>query len=217
MLRPQKLLAFVAMVVLLCGGGRLVHADVGGPNYAENALSKDGQLVLRVTGTLDESKKRTWYDATKYAYDSKTDSYQKKGTFRLEAGSGQKMFLSNDGDLVVLSLSETEAVSLYSPEGKLVKSWNLDELITKKQIEACAMTGSTLQWFQEGSFYDRKFYFRGPSQVIRGLDNSISYTVMRGANLDIEFTGQIDAQTGTASEPVDEMDTAEDKQDEEKR
>ncbi len=212
MLRSKKWIALIALAGLLYGGGRLVHADFGGPSYAESALSKDGQLVLRVKRTLDESKKRSRYDATQYAYNSETDSYQKKVTYRLEAGGGQKMFLSNAGDLVVVSLSEAGAVDLYSPEGKLVKSWNLDELITKKQIEACAMTGSTLQWFQEGSFYERKFYFRGPSQVIRGLENSVSYTVMRGANLDIEFTGQIDAQTGKASEPVEEIETEEDKE-----
>jgi hypothetical protein len=99
---------------------------------------------------------------------------------------------SSSGDLVLISLWEKKAIVLYSPEGKRLKAWDLAAFLTKKEIKGCAKTGSTLQWLDAAGFDERTFWFSGPSPAIRGLQPS--YTIMRGRNPKVSFSGEIDAE-----------------------
>jgi hypothetical protein len=76
-----------------------------------------------------------------------------------------------------------------------VKSWNLNEFLTASQIEACAKTGATLQWLDEGAFLEQNFYFKGPSHRIRALNPS--FTIMRGVDAKVTFSGLLDAENAT--------------------
>ncbi len=105
------------------------------------------------------------------------------------------MNVSDVGDLVLMRVSEGEAIRLYSRSGKLKKSWDLANFLKRVDIRACAQTGSTLQWLDEGAFSGRVFYLRGPAQRVRGLRPP--YTIMRGANLKVKFAAVIDAEKAT--------------------
>jgi hypothetical protein len=173
-----------------------VHGDFAGPIPATRALSPDGNLLVRITpnDAKGDLENLYVYNVTYYAYAAASDSYVKRSSFRLQGYLSEMLYVSNSGDLVLIALDPKEAIRLYSPEGKPVKTWDLSDFLTKKEIKACAQTGSTLQWLDEASFSDRTLTFRGPSHVIRALQ--ASYTVMRGANPRVSFSGTLDATTG---------------------
>jgi hypothetical protein len=164
-------------------------ADFAGPVYATKAMSPDGNLLVRITLVkhADDNEEKPTYNVVFYKFGAAKEGYLKDSEFVLRDYLGQMMYVSNAGDLVIVSLGENEAVMLFSPEGKRLKAWNLDEFLTKEEISACAQTGSTLQWLEEASFGGRSPYFRGPSRVIRAMQ--ASYTVMRGADEKISFSG----------------------------
>lgn len=110
-------------------------------------MSPDGNLLVRITlakEAQDDDEKPT-YDVVYYKFDAAKESYAKHSAFVLKEYPGQMMYLSNAGDLVIVSLSEKEAISLYSPEGKRLRTWDLTDFLTKQEIAGCAETGSTLQ------------------------------------------------------------------------
>jgi len=181
--------------LLIAGVANTVWADFSGPTRADNAASPDGNLVVRIE--IDKSERPPGalrsHVVRYYEFDASKDSYVRRSEFRLNS-LGQLLFVSNGGDLVMISLGEKEAIRLYAKDGKLVKAWGLDELLIPSEIEACAQTGATLQWLEEGAFFERSFYFKGPSLRIRALQPP--FTVMRGANAKVSFSGTVDAKTG---------------------
>lgn len=170
------------------------RADFVGPSVARHALSPNGQLLVRIkTAKRDErSKEPPKHEVSYYEFDASEDSYVQRSGFNLTGSLGQMLYVSNAGGLVLISLRENEAVRLYSKEGKLANSWDLDDFLTEDEINACAKTGSTLQWLEEGAFDDRVLYFRGPSRRVRAL--SPPYTVMRGADEAVAFSATINSE-----------------------
>ncbi|MCA9124229.1 MAG: hypothetical protein KDB11_28830 [Planctomycetales bacterium] len=173
---------------------QLARADFVGPSVARHALSPNGELLVRIkTPKRDEgSKAPPKHEVSYYEFDATKDSYIQRSSFELTGYLAQMLYVSNAGDLVLVALGEKEAVRLYSKDGKLALSWDLNAFLTKDEVKACAQTGSTLQWFDEGAFYNRVFYLRGPSRLIRAL--SPPYTVMRGADDKVTFSAAIDTE-----------------------
>jgi hypothetical protein len=70
----------------------------------------------------------------------------------------------------------------------------MDQILgsTPDEISVCAQTGSTLQWLEEGACYDRMFYLRGPSRLIRALRPP--YTVTRYPDEKVAFSATIDIE-----------------------
>lgn len=181
-------------------------ADFVGPVTAKAAISPDGSAIVRISyeklsqKEIEEARGRSKHGgvftrkeiATIYSYNPATDSYAKKA--RIETGhlAPQFLYISNEGDVVFVSLGEKGALHLFSKDGKVRKSWDLLDFLTRREIFACAKTGSTLQWFKNGAFVGRTFYFRGPSRGIQALRPP--YTLMRTANENVEFSGSIDAE-----------------------
>ena len=157
---------FVSLLILV-SCGQHARSDFLGPSFARHAVSPDG---------FDQSK----------------DSYIRRSGFEL-TGLSQLLYVSNAGDLIMISLCEGDCIRLYSKDGKLVKTWKLNEFLSKEEIEACAQTGATLQWLEEGAFSDRVFHFRGPSRQIRGL--TPPYTVMRLPDEKVIFSASIHTAT----------------------
>jgi hypothetical protein len=184
-------------------------ADFAGPASATKAMSPDGNLLVRImpAKNAQDDDEKPMYNVVYYKFDAAKEGYSKHSEFALKDYPGQMMYVSNAGDLVIISLSEKEAVTLYSPEGKRLKAWDLADFLTKKEIEGCAETGSTLQWLDEASFGGRDLYFRGPSRVIRAMQGS--YTVMRGADEKIAFSGVLDVveRKLTKDEPEEESES----------
>lgn len=184
------------LAVLLLLLAHAVRADFGGPIPATRAISPDGNVLVRIK--MDESpvikgvarKNQLSF----YEYNLKDDKYVRRSGFELD-GRGQLLLVSNEGDIALISLSELEAIRLYSKAGKLRKTWKLDEFLTPAEIKACAQTGATLQWFEEGGFSEGGFYFRGPSHMIRALQ--APYTVIRGYDDKVSFSGHIELKTQT--------------------
>lgn len=169
-------------------------ADFVGPSVARHALSPNGQLLVRIkTAKRDErSNEPPKHEVSYYEFDASEDSYIQRSGFKLTGSLGQMLYVSNAGDLVLISLKENEAIRLYSKEGKLANSWDLDDFLAEHEIDACAKTGSTLQWLEEGAFDDRVFFFRGPSRRVRAL--SPPYTVLRGADEAVAFSAAINSE-----------------------
>ena len=174
---------------------QLVRADFVGSNMAQHALSPNGRLLVRIkTAERDEaSKERPKYEVTYYEFDAVKDSYERQSSFPFSGNLSQMLYVSDAGELMMISLGEKDAVRLYSKTGELIQSWNLQDFLTPNEIKACAATGSTLQWFEEGAFIDRRFHFRGPSRLIRALQPP--YTVMRSVNHNVTFSGSINLDT----------------------
>lgn len=181
-------------VLGLCASIPQAKADFTGPSHARHAVSPGGNLIVRITSDNEPLKRgrNARHFAAYYNYDEKSDSYVRQTTFEVDFVS-QMLFVSDDGDLVMIYLCEKSAICLYSKEGQLAKVWNLEDFLTKKEIRSCAETGSTLQWFDEGGFSKRTFHFRGPAQKVRALQ--APFTVMRGANDKVQYSGSIDAAT----------------------
>ena len=116
----------------------------------------------------------------------------RQSDFTLTGKLGQMLYVSNAGDLILISLGEKDTIRLYSRAGTLAKSWDLKEILSKDEIQSCAKTGATLQWIDEGSFHDRTFYCHGPSRLIRALKPP--YTVLRGANVKVTFSATLNAE-----------------------
>jgi hypothetical protein len=169
-----------------------VKADFFGPASATKATSPDGNLIVRISPTKeDDEADKPSYNVVYYKFDATNDAYSKSSSFVLHDYLGQMMYVSNAGDLVIVSLGEKEAIILYAADGKRVKAWDLSDFLTKEEIDGCTKTGSTLQWLEEATFGGRELYFHGPSSVIRAMQGS--YTVMRGATEGISFSGVLDA------------------------
>lgn len=181
-------------VLLVLAHFQAARSDFVGPSVARHALSPDGQLLVRIeTGKGEnQSNDAPKHEVVFFEFDSSKDAYVRSSSFQLSGHLSQMLYVSNSGDLVMISLGEKSAIRLYARAGALVKSWNLQDVLTENEIRACAQTGSTLQWLEEGAFFNRVFYLRGPSRLIRAL--SPPYTVMRGADEKVTFTALIDAE-----------------------
>lgn len=202
----KPLLLVPGCLAILCIA--TAQADFAGPVVATKAMSPDGNLLVRITPArqADDDDEQPTYNVAYYKFDVAKEIYSKQSAFVLKDYLGQMMYVSNAGDLVIVSLSEKQAVTLYSSEGKRLKVWDLDDFLTKQEIAGCAQTGSTLQWLDEASFGGRNLYFRGPSRVIRAMH--VSYTVMRGVDEKIAFSGVLDVKERklTKDEPEEETD-----------
>jgi hypothetical protein len=181
---------FVCLLLFPLWLSQAARADFDGPSSARRAMSPDGNLVIRITpGKSPDARQTPKHRVTYYEYESSGDRYVRRSEFQLGESLSQMLYVSNAGDLVMIFLDDQDAVRLYSKEGKLVKSWSLGDFLSKAEIDACAQTGSTLQWFEEGAFSGRRFYFSGPSRLVRALQ---SYTVMRAADAKVSFSGELD-------------------------
>ena len=193
----SKRLLTAAMVCLTwLGSISTLRADFAGPSRQMAAGSPDGSVVVRVkqieaAGKLTPKPKCLF---TFYEYDSSADVYKSTSSFEAQCSSWQLLFVSNAGDLVLVNLSDREAICLYSKAGKLVKSWDLNRFLTKAEIEACGLTGSTLQWFEDGTFAGDVFQFCGPSTNIKSLHPP--YSVMRSPDKSVSFFGSVNLTTG---------------------
>jgi hypothetical protein len=183
----------VMLALVIAAIGTPAFADFFGPSAARRATSPNGEMIVRIhSSEPKEPDARAKHELIYYQFDSSRDSYTRRSSFELD-GLPMLLFLSDSGDLVMVALGHSDAVRLFSKDGKLVQSWDLDDFLTEDEIEACSQTGSTLQWFDEGAFHDRVFHFRGPAQRIRAL--TPPYTVMREANSEVTFSALIESAT----------------------
>lgn len=185
-------------LLLAVADGLPARGDMVGPTPATQATSPDGNLLVRIKRVTPNNGNEAEQDAPRfkvsyYAYHEATDTYAVASHFTLTDRLGQMLYVSNAGDLVMITLGRDQAIRLYTRQGQLAKAWDLADFLSKREIRSCAATGSTLQWFNEGLFYDRKFYVYGPSQWVRALP--ASFTLMRGVDPQVTFSATIDAAT----------------------
>lgn len=192
-------------ILLVVGTTSPCYCDFIGPEVAVRAMSPDGQLVVRITkGTKDPSgTERAKHGVSFYEFDSAANAYVFRSSFTTDSLS-QLLYVSNSGELAMISLKEEESLRLHKRDGTLLKSWNLRNFLSAAEITACAKTGSTIQWLEEASFVGKRFYIRGPSRVIRALKPP--YTVMRGVAEDVEFFASIDVDTAKLTKRAAEDD-----------
>jgi hypothetical protein len=189
-------LIFIAALLLLPNAAR---PDFAGPTVATRAVSPDSNLVVRIEKQRAADLKVVKYKVSYYEYDGDSDSYRHTTSFDLGPPLSQLLFVSDAGDLLFVSLAERDAVRLYSKAGKLVKTWSLGDFLSKEEIDGCAQTGSTLQWFESGGFVAnpalgyRAFHLAGPAKTIKALHPPL--TVMRGADPNVSFEATIDMTT----------------------
>jgi hypothetical protein len=171
--------------------------DYGGPTAARYAISEDGNWVVRIKTSekKPEADEYPTHEVCYYMFDDASDEYVRQTSFKFTDDLPQMLYVSNDGDLLLITLSESNSIRVFSGTGAAMKSWSLEQFLTKEEIAACAETGSTTQWFEEGSFYDRVFVFKGPSRRIRCLKSP--YTVMRGSDEKVTFAASLDLKSQT--------------------
>jgi hypothetical protein len=188
----MKLMSVVISLLLVPCYTRSAQADFGGPIAATHAMSPNGSLIVRITPpkAVDKSPIAPKHEVHYYEFDKSLDGYVHKTTFTLAGYLGQMLYVSDAGDLVLISLEKKDAIRIYGKDGKLAKSWSLTDFLTDAEIEGCAQTGATLQWLEEGAFYDRVFWCKGPSRQIRALLGS--YAVMRGEDAKVQFSAAIE-------------------------
>lgn len=189
--------SFFLFLILILSPAQTAYPDFFGPSHARHAMSPDGKLLVRInTAKRDEKEDNPVppkSEVTFYEFNGEKDSYVRRSSFELVGYLSQMLYISNSGKLIFVSLGEKDSIRMYSSEGKIEKTWSLKDFLTESEIEACAMTGSTLQWFEEGQFHDDVFFFHGPSQSIRALRSP--FTIMRGINPGISFSASINTKT----------------------
>jgi hypothetical protein len=172
----------VATIVFLCN---LAHADMAPPPYKTNAISPDGSVVVRVTpGKGAENGLRdSNAQVSIYRYDKETDTYSRTSQFSLgELRPSEFLCVSDDGHCVAfvdIGRYDWEflekhngmplAVRIYHADGKLLKQFILSDLLNEEQINACAETGSTIQWLDGAEFSKEGLSIYGPAKYIRGF------------------------------------------------
>src|SRR5687767_14300459 len=112
-------------------------ADIVGPSVATSAISPDGHLIARIvrTGSMADTQ---MYEVVYFKFDMSKDRYERQSAFPLPAEHlPQMLFVSDAGDLVLISLSDTHAVRLYSEDGTTHKSWSLNDFLSRSEIRAC--------------------------------------------------------------------------------
>ena len=193
MVRIDRVFLQLSIVLTVLIASASARADFVGPSTALFASSPDGRLVVRIRpSSIDpKTQKATPSAVFFYEYDAKQDSYKFASKFEHSGSLSNLLFVSNAGDLVFVSLGEKDSMRLYAKDGSLRKSWNLADFLKPEEIKGCGQTGATLQWLEEGMFFDRTFQFRGPSRIIRAL--SAPFTIMRAPDEKVYFTGTIDA------------------------
>lgn len=158
---------------------------------ATSAESPNGNRLVRLRSPkIADEKHPAKSDISLYEFDASKDSFVLRSTYSINDYYAQFIFLSNEYDLVLISLGIEGAIKQYSKDGKHVKSWDLNEFLSMEEIAACGETGATLQWCESGLIDKDRFYFDGPSQRIRALKGSFS--VIRAPNPKIKFSGSID-------------------------
>lgn len=192
----MKLFVTVTAIAVVMSPFVAARGDFAGPATAMFAASPDGNLIVRLTvaENSDAADRPPRTLIHYYRFNPSKNDYVPDKVVECSGAWGQMLYVSNAGDVVAVGLSETGSLQIFSPDGKLVKKVDLKQFLTQNEIDACARTGSTLQWLDEGSFAGRKFYFSGPSHLIRAIRGSFS--VMRGADEKVRFAASIDAATG---------------------
>jgi hypothetical protein len=177
-----------------------VCADFGGARRAFRAISPDGNLVVRIA--LENSKRAEPAEKKRavvfYEYVAAEDRFMRRSEFQIdEKELPHLLYVSNSGDVILIILGDEGAVTTYSREGANRKSWALRDFLKESEIEGCAQTGTTLQWFEEGAFEERTFYFSGPAHHYRAVQ--IPFTLMRGVDDKVSFSGALDCEFGKIS------------------
>lgn len=183
-----------------------LRGDMLPPPFQRVAISSDSEYAARVDpGRWIEAEKRRLPDwVSIHRYDSTKRAFSKISEFQYgdHPGSGF-LFVSNGGKHVIgVNVGawighDKLGLRIYDQAGALLKVWRVSDFLTQEEIAGCAMTGSTIQWFQTGSFsYDgQKFEFSGPATQIASWGSS--YTVMRGAKEGLSFRCSIDLKSLT--------------------
>ncbi len=179
---------FRVFIVTLLFVGSVASADMLPPAVATGAISPNGQCVLRIRHGK----------VFRYTFDNASSTFVLAGQFKLRDPSPQFVYVSDEGDVICISLSESEAMELYSPKGLSKRKWDLSEFLSRDQIKCCPKTGATTQWIDEAKFYDREFVFYGPSQRIRRM--VASYTLMRRGDPSAEFAFALDCHAAELTE-----------------
>jgi hypothetical protein len=191
--------AFVFSIFLwLTVAVSIANADIGGlPPEPATAVSADGCTVVRVeNGTVKV-----------FSLDSQREKYSVGSSFKIDRlpASSELLFVSNHGEYVVIAyIGGKDAIRVYR-RGKLLKTWMLSDFLTQREIDACAETGSTLQWFERGVIDEAVFFFEGPSTNIKGLRPS--FTVMRGMEEGMSFSFRLDLKSMVLERQPDESDS----------
>jgi hypothetical protein len=189
----RNLIPIVALA--LASGGATGKADFGGTTPAVRAMSPNGNIIIRIMKVESKGAEPTKpvYEVAFYEYQSVEDRFVPSASFRLTNGLSHMVYVSDGGELVLINLSETDSIRLYSKDGKQRSAWKVGDFLSDAEVNACAETGATLQWFEEGIFDGKEFYFRGPSRVIRAVPPP--FTIMRGVKRDVTFSGTIDLES----------------------
>lgn len=176
-----------------------VRSDMGLPApEPAPAVSPNGDLIARIKSTNDPTSRVAVTEVSFHQFDQSKDMYIRRSSFTTSIHP-TALFVSDNGEVMMINVSGKQAMTLFSKDGKVTKTWDLEDFLTDAEIKACAQTGSTLQWFDDGGFSGGEFQLKGPSKVIRGL--STPFTVMRGYNPRIRFAATIDIKTGELTRP----------------
>ena len=171
-------------------------ADIGLRYFATQATSPDGNTIARVELGKPPSagRRRGPSRVSIYKFDPVADAYTRRSHFELDASPSELLYVANDGEhFAFINLFDTtEAIRIYKGRDRL-KSWDLSDFLTIEEIAACAETGSTIQWFDDGRFSRDAFHFEGPSRSIKGLE--APFTIMKSADDSVFFSGSINLKT----------------------
>jgi hypothetical protein len=174
---------------------RIAHADFAGPTSMTRAISPDGNTVVRLKSDgKREANGLRRASASRYVFDEATNTFTHRATFEFSDGLPELIYVSDEGNIVMINLGELAALRAFDTEGKAVGTWDLSDFLTKREIKASAQTGSTLQWFETGRFENDRFLFSGPSSTIKALVPP--FTVMRPAKRSVSFTEVLDFKSG---------------------
>lgn len=187
--------ACVLSLLLAACCARYAIADFAGPISMTRAISPDGNTLVRLTSDRKrDANGLPRASASRYVFEETANAFTHRATFEFSDGLPELLYVSDQGNIVMINLGEITALRAFDTEGKVIGTWDLPDFLTKREIKASAQTGSTLQWFETGKFEENKFIFSGPSSTIKALVPP--FTVMRPAKRSISFTEVLDFKSG---------------------
>lgn len=186
-------------LVAICDPAR---GDTTFQPYQTHAMSQDGSAVVRIElgeWSKDRKKRESKDQVVIYRYSKEADAYHRTARFDLgDLHPAECLFVTNDGRFVAFANvsgrdGRALALRIYNAEGKLLRKWMLADLLDKEEIEACYLTGSTIQWIEDAYFTRDEFRFFGPAKTMHG--QFMSFTVMRKGKEGVSYSRTIDLRS----------------------
>lgn len=160
------------------------------------AVSPNGESLIRIVSTasdsIDSNPFEMDWEVRVYSRDKDSDVYNFTKSLYVRGDFAPSLCYINDTSdrLILIDITVgSSSVRVYNITLDKHKEWKLCELLSEEEINSIATISRSLQWFEEGWFFNNNtFYFKGPSKRARQV---LSGSLDRPTDPDLQFCFRI--------------------------